>query len=261
MNNSSAKEDQMKSRIVILGIVFCLLLFGSGFAQVKRSAEVETLLTGLNSPSSSQRINASKLISRSGLTDQKLYAKVAILLKDGYAAKTDANHIDEMAWLCKALAASGDSQYRPLFEEIIDNSPSTKLQRYAEQSHALIEEYAQRSQVLNETESWDESLSAEDNRLVNMLNSDNLALKRDAAKMIVRSTNPDEKVFDTAAAALTTMATESRSESTYIDTMAWLCKSLAASGNSKYVETLQHVHDNTSSTKLKTYASKALKNF
>ena len=251
----------MKRRIVVLGIVFCLLLFGAGFAQTNRSAEVEVLMTGLDSPSSSTRINASKVISRSGLTDQELYTKVATLLKDGYAARKDADHIDEMAWLCKALAASGDSQYRPLFEEIVAKTPSTKLKRYAKQSHALIEEYAQRSWILNRTETWDESLSAADNRLVNMLNSDNLALQRDAAKILVRSIKTDEKVFDAAAAALTTMAAENHPKSTYADTMAWLCKSLAASGNSKYVETLQQIHDSTNSLKLKRYASKALKAF
>lgn len=251
----------MKSWVIILGTIFCLLFSGAGFAQTNRSSEVEALMIGLDSPSSYKRVNASKVISRSGLTDQELYTKVATLLREGYAAKTDADHIDEMAWLCKALAASGDSQYRPLFEEVIANTPSTKLKRYAKQSHALIEEYAQRSRILNETKSWDESLSAEDNRLINMLNSDNVALKRDAAKIIMRSVKIDEKVFDAAAAALNTMAAENHPNSTSVDTMAWLCKSLAASGNSKYVETLQKIHDDTSSTKLKMHASKALKIF
>jgi len=250
----------MKSWIVLLGITFCLFSV-TGFAQTNRSSEVEALMAGLDSPSISKRINASKVISRSGLTDQALYTKVATLLREGYAAKTDADHIDEMAWLCKALAASGDSQYRPLFEEIAANTPSSKLERYAKQSHTLIEEYAQRSRILNETKTWDESLSTEDNRLINMLNSDNVALKRDAAKMIVRNIKTDEKVFAAAAAALNAMAVESHPDSTSVDTMAWLCKSLAASGNSKYVVTLQKIHDDTSSSKLKMHASKALKAF
>ncbi len=251
----------MKNWIIVLGTLFCLLLAGTGFTQTNRSSEIEALMIGLDSPSSAKRINASKIISRSGLANQELYTKVASLLSEGYATKTDADHIDEMAWLCKALAASGDSQYRPLFEEISANTSSSKLERYAKQSHALIEEYAQRSQILNETKTWDENLSAVDNRLINMLNSDKAALKRDAAKMIIRSIKTDEKVFAAAAEALNTMAAEDHPDSTSVDTMAWLCKSLAASGNSKYIETLQKIHDSTSSSKLKMHASKALKTF
>lgn len=253
----------MRKWIVLWGIAFSLLLSGACLAQTDRSAEVQALMAALDSASSSKRVNAAKVISRSGLTDQELYNKIATLLKNSYATKTDsdhidADHIDEMAWLCKALAASGDSQYRPLFEEIAAATPSSKLKHYAEQSNSLLEEYAQRSRILNETKSWDDSLSAEDNRLVNMLNSDNVALKRDAAKAVVRNFNTDAKVFAAAAAALTTMFAENNLSSTRADTMAWLCKALAASGDKKYIEILQQIHDGTSNTKLLTYTSKAL---
>jgi hypothetical protein len=41
--------------------------------------------------------------------------------------------------------------------------------------------------------------------------------------------------------------------------MAWICKALAVSGDKKYIELIEHVHDNSPSSKLKSYASKALK--
>jgi hypothetical protein len=248
----------MKNRVIFFGILFCLLFSGAFFAQADRSAEVDSLLARLASSSSVERVNAAKIITRAGLADQRLYAKVATLLQEGYATGTDADHIDEMAWLCKALAASGNTEYRPLLEEVAANAPSDKLKRYAEQSNGLIEDYAKRSQVLNDTERWDKSLSAEENRLFNMLGSDDLKLRRDAARMMARRGKADPKVFDAAAAALTGMAKNIRDESLYIDTMAWLCNALAASGDHKYVEALKEVQAATDNSKLNKYVSKAL---
>ena len=248
----------MKNHGTFFGILFCLLFSGFSFGQADRSAEVDSLLTRLASSSSVERINAAKIITRAGLSDQRLFTKVAALLKTGYTAGTDADHIDEMAWLCKALAASGNTEYRPLLEEVAANAPSDKLKRYAEQSNGLIEDYAKRRQVLNDTESWDKSLSAEENRLLNMLGSDDLKLRRDAAKMLVRRGRADPKVFDAAANALTGMAKDIPNDSLYIDSMAWLCKALAASGDRKYIAPLQQVQAATDNPKLQKYVSQAL---
>jgi len=256
-----ARGKTMKTFVVFWGILFCLLLAGNSFSQPDRSSEVQSLLTGLESASSVKRVNAAKIISRSGLTDQNLYEKVASLLKEGYNAGTEANHVDEMAWLCKALAASGNDEYRPLLEEVAANAPSEKLKSYAQQSNGLIEEFAERSRILNQSDTWDESLSAEENRLINMLTSDNVSLKRDAAKLIVRRLNTSFKVFDTVAATLVEMGKNFQSDNTYVDTMAWLCKALAASGDRKYIATLEQVVATNDNSKLKTYASKALNSF
>lgn len=246
-------------RIIALGVLFGLLLSGTCFAQPDRSAEVQKLLAEIESSSQTQRINAAKVISRSGLRDQGLYQKIAEILSAGYGQDYGTDHIDEMAWLCKALAASGDLQYRTLLDEVAQNSPSVKLQKYARQSSELIEQYAQRSQVLNATDSWDEQLSAEDNRLVNMLNSTDVALKRDAAKIIVRTVTNDKKVFAAVASTLKAMVDESSYDSLSVDTMAWLCKALAASGDARYLEALEFVRNNTSNSKLWTHAGKAIK--
>jgi hypothetical protein len=248
----------MLQRVFVLMVFFVLMLPGFGFSQPDRTEEISRLMLDLESASQVQRVDAAKIISRSGLQDQALYEKIAALLKTGYAEPYDKDQIDEMSWLCKALAASGDSQYRQLLDQIAATAPSSKLQRYAKQSAELIETYAQRSRIMNATEGWDAELSAEENRVVGMLKSNDIGLKRDAAKIIYRNKNNKEKVYDAAAASLLDMLQNFHSDSSYVDTMAWLCKALATSGDVKYVDVLEQVHSDTQSVKLSSHASKAL---
>jgi hypothetical protein len=245
--------------IIVAGVLSGLLLSGPCLAQSDRSNEVQQLQAGIESISRVQRVNAAKIISRSGLQDQVLYQKISEILKKGYTRKYEKDLSDEMSWMCKALAASGDLQHKDLLNEIAQKAPSTKLQRYARQSSELIEQYAERSKVLNSADSWDDQLSGEENRLVNMLKSNDVTLKRDAAKIIVRNFKTDEKVFGAVASALKELSEKAKSDSVSIDTMAWLCKALAASGNNKYLEDLESVRAKTQSVKLQTYTAKAIK--
>ncbi|MBN2427441.1 MAG: hypothetical protein JXK94_03795 [Deltaproteobacteria bacterium] len=247
----------MKNRIVHFGIVFCLLLSSLSFAQMNPGTDVESLKESLDSTSRAQRVYAAKIISRSGLTDEALYEKIATILKENYASSSSPNDVDEMAWLCKALAASGNPDYRPLLDEIGKNAKNTKLQHYAKQSSGMIEEFARRKEILNAQENWDDSLSAEDNRLLNMLTSENISLKRDAAKSLVRHPGSDIKVYDAAADALKHMADNFTGSNLYVDTMAWLCKALAASGDIKFIDNLQQIESTTKNAKLQNYAKRA----
>lgn len=249
----------MKKMTAVLGLLVSLTLTGTGYAQPDRSAETANLLAGLTSSSGARRIQAAKLVTQAGLRDQGLYETIAALLKQGYAAGTEDEHVDEMSWLCKALAASGEPRYRELLQEVAARALSPKLQHYARQSEELIEEYAERSRVLNETESWDAELSAEENRLVNMLSSDDPGLKRDAAKNVVRSLQVHPRVYEVIAAELLEMLAAGNSGTLEIDTMAWLCKALAGSGESKYLEPLKQVEAGTQNLKLKSHVAKAIK--
>jgi len=244
---------------LLWAVVGCLLLVTFGFAQADRSMEVAKLMKGLESPSQAQRINAAKLITNSGLQDRGLYQLVAELIKASYLQEHEKYQTDEISWLCKALAASGDTQYAALLKTVSIDAPSSKLRHYAEQSLQMIEEYAKRSQIINQTGDWDDELNAEENRLINMLRSDNLTLRRDSAKILTREFGIDRKVYAVAADALQAMATRTSSSILYTDTVAWLCKALAASGDKSYIGMLQQIHDDTQNVKLRIYTDNALR--
>jgi hypothetical protein len=75
-------------------------------------------MAGIESTSWVRRVEAAKIIARSGLQDLLLYQKIAGLLVAGYTLEDEKNHTDEMAWMCKALAASGDPAYREAFMQV-----------------------------------------------------------------------------------------------------------------------------------------------
>ncbi len=236
-----------------------MMTVDNGFAQTDRTEEVHEYIRMLKSDSVTERTAAAKKISRSGLTDPQLFDLINGQLLNGYQSDlTDSMHIDEMAWLCKALASSGISEYKTTLGTVADTAYDSKLRKYAEQSLELIDEYAEKNRIMADTQDAPSGESPEVTRHINMLKSDKLSLKKDAAREIYRSTLRNERLFDVVSEEILKGLQLNESGSDYVDTMAWLCKALGSSGMSKYSATLQQVVDTTFSIKLQKYAKQSL---
>lgn len=232
---------------------------GSGYAVEDRSAKVDKYIKMINSNLITQRIGAAKLISRSGLSDPKLFNIIEKCLLKGYQFESkNPKHIDEMAWLCKALASSGISDYKKTLEKVANSATNAKLKRYARQSLGLIDEYAERNAIISDTRYAQEGQSPEATKYINMLKSDIISLKKDAAKIIFRSGLSDQKLFEVVNEELLKLYQLNIYDNNHVDAMAWLCKALGASGMSKYKETLEEIAYTTPNKKLKKYAKQAL---
>lgn len=250
-------------RIFSCYFIICTLFIGiagtSLAAKVHdRDREVAQLITDLQSQDSKTRIDAAKIITRSGFSSRPLYTKLESLLKKGYPHASGRSKVDEMSWFCKALASSGNPDYAKLLDEIGELADSAKLRKYAKQSSSLIAEYASRRDIIENTAQWDNTLSAEENRFVNMLKSKNYTLKKDAAKLIYRGARVDDPVYKVVEEQILTMLPGATSSRDYDDTVAWLCKALASSGQEQYKSTLQKVVSSTKKGALHNHAQKAL---
>lgn len=246
-------------------IIFCLLLLITSNVQADttpaQTAKINDFIKMLQSSSSKTRINAAKYITRSGITDRKLYDIINEKLLAGYSVKNqNPNHVDEMSWMCKALAASGSITYAPTLQKIIDSADNEKLKRYAAQSLSLIHEYEERNRILNDSANMDPELSPEINKYINMLRSDNIALKRDAAKSIYRRPIAEKKLFEVLSEELLKGYKNPASEGkNYSDAMSWMCKALGSSGMKEYRKTLAEIVENSSNDKIARYARQGLK--
>ena len=253
----------MKKHIVFLSVlVVCFIsaaIGGSTAAAFEdRSQEITQYLEMLQSDDINNRIEAAKLITRSSITDAQLYDFIDGELLDSYLQSAgNPLHDDLMSWYCKALAASGMPAYKETLQKVAQNAPSLKLQKYAAQSLAKIEEYARRNEIMTDSSFADADLAPEILRLINMLKSDMAALKRDAAKTIVRSGSSDPIVYEVVNQELLNGYLAASDDKTHIDAMAWLCKALAASGISEYSNTLEEVASNAPNGKLRKYAAQS----
>src|SRR3972149_1966688 len=255
----------MKKLIFFL-LIFTTTIFISnslyldlGYAEGDRSAEIEEFITMLKSNNMEQRINASKRITRSGLTDPKLFDLIRDNLVNGYQSDpNNPKHIDEIAWLCKALASSGRPEYKEALKKVADTTGDAKLERYARQGMDLIDEFAERNKIISDTKNTVPGQSPEVTRLINMLKSDNLALKRDAAKEIYRAHFTEHNLFEVVNEGLLKGYQLNASDKNHVDAMAWLCKALGASGMQEYKATLDNITNTSSSETLRKYAKQAL---
>lgn len=225
---------------VLMLFIIGLVMISQPYTVSAASSESETLLAALNSRSSSKIKNAAKIITRSGRLDAQIYEKAVQLLQNGYAdVDSDSKKVDELSWLCKVVASAGEPKYKAFLLEVAENTPSGKLEFYANQSIELIADYAERNQIMGKNGHLDPDLTSRENQYVNMLQSDNTALVKDAAKLICRSTTINHKLYDVVAEELTGRFREIGDDREGVDALAWLCKALGGSGDTKYLTTLQ----------------------
>jgi len=124
----------LKQTFFFLGIMGIFLSGLPAAAASDRMAEVNKFTTMLESDSLKTRIDAAKQITRSGLTDPGLFNIIQEKLLTGSAHLSNSKHVDEMSWMCKALASSGNMEYLETLTNIGATSTSEKLKHYARKS-------------------------------------------------------------------------------------------------------------------------------
>jgi len=237
-------------KIIALTVLSYLLMIGFGLALVERNVEVEKLSQSLDSINREDRVTAADYMLKFKINDLELNKKAEKILRIGSMKAGDNNHIEEMIWMCKILSSSGDQQYIELFREIALMAPSGKLRKYALESIKLVSKNARHNPS---------DVNEEQRFLIQMLQSDNIGTRRNAAKTIVESGGMHKTVYASAEETLLAMVDDFQTESLYVDTMAWLCKVLGSSGEGRYLETLRYVRTKTQNSKLIRYANKAIK--
>ncbi len=93
---------------------------------------------------------------------------------------------------------------------------------------------------------------------IQQIKSENAIAQRDAAKRIIRARLFDASVTDVVAEYLLKGYNIKGRDRNHVDAMAWMCKALGASGNSKYTQILTTVSRDAVNRKLRGYAAKSL---
>lgn len=226
-----------------------------------RGAEIVLAVDGLKSTVMEERVATCKSLSFSGITDTRVYDQIEQNVLGQFRrlrGTAPARDIEqEIGWCAKALAYAGNPKYRPTLEKLA--ASTRRLADHAETALERIDDFARWNAIMNDAATHQPGESWEMTRARNMLNSGEPPLEREGLKLIKALKDDPAPLHDLVeqkllAAYRRPLAPGSDEE----DIVAWYCRSLAASQNARYRDTLRRVEAGTGSKKVRTYARRAL---
>ena len=246
---------RLQVSLIVLCLVFVCL---SAQAEIAKSEYIEIFTNG----SSVQQREAAKGFRYLGLSDPEIFDLVEQRLLERYATAESNNAVETVAWLTKGLGYSGLAKYRSTIELVAsENSPTGKARKHASNALSELDVYAVWNPVISDTSNWNAEESDDLNRYVNMLRSDILELKRIGAKRVYHERITSEYVLAVLQAQSDENYKTVSKDKVFIDTLAWMCKGLAATALPEYRPTIVEVSQNAGAKKVRKYALKYLNYF
>lgn len=238
----------------------CLLFFFFNCAQATASPVLETELQHLKFAftGNTGRVRAAiEKLEWTGISDPDIFDVAAKRLEANYTSQSSGD-VDLNAWLAKGIALSGNPKYQPLFDKILAmKTRKRKLRNYV----ALASQQLVINQRLNPIIAKDNHLATSQEeldklRIRNMLESQEPELISAGTRRIyhqyVTEVELTDMVHDKLAAQY-----KSSTNPEHLDAIAYMCRTLAESGNSKYKPTLELIaKDNAAHKKVRKYAKK-----
>ena len=215
----------------------------------------------LQSDSVKTRTDALKRIERGILSQPEVFKQVKSNmdqeLNAGIDRDADKLRLDEVAWMCKALASSGDEQYLSTIEMTINSTGNKRLKGHCQKSIDNFSRYVEKRSMKKSPKI--SGFSQEMSSYINMLHSSDYMIKRDGIKFIMSSPESNEQVFDMVRDELLKEVPNITGRSGYnaVDAMSYACLCLSGSGISKYKSDLETVINQSSNKKLIKYARQA----
>lgn len=254
-------------KIWILLLVFVVAQIFVDIGQ-QACAETENYLSALSSTDYKTRLDTLKSLERLPTDDIEVYDLINAKLMNGYASEGDGHQIDEMAWMCKTLAASGLDQYESSLTKVVEATNNTKLKRHCLDSLAAIKTNKEALKQLSgePIAGYSEEMS----KYIRMLKSGRSSWMKTAVLNIEKSDERNEQIFDMVRDVLLSevariggddsqLSDANRFKRMYeIGNLGHFCHCLGISGVAKYKTDLQKVIDTTVHVSLKSHARNAM---
>ena len=233
----------MELKNVILAL-FVLISPASFAADIKSllNEEIESYITDLEGAEGESLISVASRITRSGLTDPRLFDKVNDILLDKHrlqmtTAREDEIVVHQIVNLLRTLASTGRSEYSSTLRLILGESKNRAVRNRAKHLLSKRMFYQDKNRIMNQLENHKEGQTLHSTRLINLLNNKSLIMNRFAAEEIVREGAAEEAVQELIAERL---EQEVRLDGSKLqtDTLAWYAKVLGTVNREKYLEFL-----------------------
>lgn len=239
---------------LIATISFCGLLIAA-----TPSPLTQRYINVLSSNASQQaQLDVLNQLQWSGLSDPRLYDLIEQKLLELYP-DARGDEVDLASWYAKSLGTSGLAKYVTTLQAIIDSDARSKIKKYAREGIDNVVKYTHWNPIIADREGLDPDKPERTNGFVNMLRSDQWALKNMAAKRIYSDKVYDPYLLDVLYGQIMALYETDHQGDLQIQTVAWMCRALASSRVPRYQSTLEEVAANAGSSKVRSYAKKYLK--
>jgi hypothetical protein len=195
-----------------------------------------------------------KKLMWSGLSDSSLFDLLEqdLVSRAKTANGEDGEEINNIAWLMKAIGASGQLRYLHTLE-IFASHPNDKIAKYAKESINFIPQYAKWNPIISDSSQANTERSEIINRYANMIRSEILELNILAAKRIYAEKIHNEYLYGLLSEKIIAgHKSVHKNEKTKIAAYAWMMRASVITN----VATAQKVLETATNKKLKKYAKK-----
>jgi len=190
-----------------------------------------------------------------GVSDTRVFDRIeALLLEDANVFRGQRDEKNRVARYIRALGFSGQPKYVPTIQRFVDDKV---YERYAKAALEDLPNYQRWNPIIANRASFDPKLSDDANRVMNMLKSNDLILKRIAAKRIYFA-QTEPVLLQTLANDLRAVYPTVNHGENPVDAVAWMVKAIGNAKQEAYRPLLQEVLNSAPSDKVRSYARRAL---
>lgn len=201
-----------------------------------------------------QHSDAANALAWMGISDVRLFDIIERrLLADYEAARTDRHEKDRVARYVRALGFSGQPKYRPTVTKFLGEPVYQRFATAALEDQPYYEKW---NPVISNRATFDSKYGDDVNRVMNMLRSDDLLLKRVAAKRIYFGQREAVLLEMLAANLRAQYANTYRDERS--NAVAWMVKALGSARQERYKPLIEEVAAKAPDPAVKRHARAAL---
>jgi len=250
-----------KTVVVLMIAVFGVVCAQNVYAnQADLDAELDEYIEIFKANNFSKQRGVIEPLGWSGISDPRLFDVIRDKFKASMNGESKAE-LERASWYAKALALSGDLQYKDVLSNASTDAASKKVRKYAKIALERLDVYNEWNPVISQGVVDAPSGQLDQVRIKNTLASNSYPLIRLGAKRIFYAHSDDVELVGIAKELLLSEYKNVGKDKDHLDAVAWLIKAVSQSGDPVNKPALEEIIQNGTNKKVVKYAKKYINNF
>jgi DNA-binding phage protein len=245
------------NKLNFLGLMLATLLSSAVFAFSTVDEQIDSYLNTLETADDVIKGKMLERLQWSGLREERLYDVIESEVLENYQP-SGMGKVEFKTYLLhiRALGYSGNEKYRKTLDQVRTKTTVNKTRNIAKRALMNLNQFVVWNEKIANSDAGITGKSAEITAYMKMLNVDDPAVQRMAAKAIYHTQLVDEDLLKLVADKLIAIYRKDGLSKIEQDVAAWFCKALGQSGKPEFRTLLTTVTENTPYKKIKKYARK-----